>query len=110
MKVSQVTIVAGAGYTDVPCTIGAHRMEIFDKSDTKKQLDFKQTEDSFATATSTTPILGNVIKLQGRGLMGILGRPINYSAVGHPAASEVIAKVRTTDASGCVVTVHEYEL
>lgn len=107
MKISEVVIAAGVGYTNVPCTGPYHNMRIYDESKDRLQLDFKTTDDSFTAVRTTTPEDGNVITLRGHGSQGILGRPADYSAVGHPATADVIAKVRTTAAAGCTVIVEE---
>lgn len=107
MKISQVVIAVGTGFTDIPVQSASHRMRIFDASSSRLQLDYKLKDDDFTAIQSTVSAEANVITIKGNAQKGLLGRPANYNAVDEPATGEIVAKVRTTGAAGCTVTVME---
>lgn len=103
----QVTIAAGAGYTNILATMPCHYLKVIENGDRTHGLTYKVPEDSFA-ATFVTKA-GDTIERIGHGRSGILGRPPNYNASGVPATGDILLKITSTDAAGCVVDITESE-
>lgn len=109
-KQRQVTLTAGAGFTDVLATIALHYLKIWANGDRNSvAIEYKLPDDAFATTYTTDASMGDVIERIGHGREGILGRPPNYNASGVPATGDVIIQLHAADNSAMVVNVYESE-
>ena len=107
MRVTQIAIGAGVGFTEIPCTIPAHHVIVRENVAAPGALEAKYPEDSYVTTSVFAA--GVSIHKRGNGHDGILARPAGYAAANNPATADLYLKIRRNDGAATTVEVEEHE-
>ncbi len=108
MKVTIVTVAAGATATPIPVSIPAKFMKILQNDIIPEEVlwvQHKQSDGTFATEVVYQPSVP--IRIQG--YSGVIGRCPNYVANGIPSVGDPCCKIRTESGNEVDLKVFEYE-
>lgn len=104
----QVTVAAGAGFTNIEATIPVHFLRVWPNGDRNvAALEYQTPDDDFATTFTTDVTMGDIIERIGHGRHGLLGHHAAFTQSEQTAT--VLLKVRFADAVSRIVNVYESE-